>query len=301
MSQEVPPSPPRHSPPPMAPEPPAAPDVAEQNPAAAPPPPAEPPAEADPAELERRAHEAAREVRPRPRPPPKAAPPAQYEDIDLKDYTARKDVYLPLDDIKFDREVDMGQLRGLDDVEVAKLREQMLLNQPTECANIVVWEAAPGGPFYVIAGQHETKALQSIRRDKITQEALPQYLTHVKATIIRTDAPLHVRRLIASKHQAQQQRVSKVRTSRCAEILLLVHEDERFKDKTTLEKICEMISLSGQHRSPKLVCTSLNARPAFHCLTLFMPASIGHVALSQSKRKCCPLSISHYFFLFARR
>ena len=138
---------------------------------------------------------------------------------------------------------------------VATLREQLLLNQPSEPAHIVVWEAATGGPFYVIAGQHESKALQSIRREKITTEALPRYLTEVKATVIRTDTPLYVRRLIASKHQAAQQRVTRVRTSRCAEILLMVAEDEKFRDKTMLDKVVQMIALSGQHRDPNMVCS----------------------------------------------
>ena len=135
------------------------------------------------------------------------------------------------------------------------MREQLLLNQPSEPAHVVVWEAATDGPFFVIAGQHETKALQSIRREKITTEALPRYLTEVKATIIRTDTPLSIRRMVASKHQAAQQRVSRVCTSRCAEILLMVHEDEKFRDKSVLDKVLQMIALSGQHRDPNMVCS----------------------------------------------
>ena len=121
MSQDPGPSPPRHSPPPAAPAPPADAPPGAELPAADPAPPADAVGQRDPAELERAAHAAAREIRPRPRPAPKAAPPARYEDIDLNQYASKKDVFLPLDDIKFDRDVDMGQLRALDEKEVASI------------------------------------------------------------------------------------------------------------------------------------------------------------------------------------
>ena len=51
----------------------------------------------------------------------------------------------------------------------------------------------------VLGGQHLCRALKDLRSERMTQGPLPRWLQTVRATVLRTETDLTVRRLLAGR------------------------------------------------------------------------------------------------------
>ena len=96
------------------------------------------------------------------------APPLQWsslKDINSQWFSAiGKEV--AMDKLAWDSRVEFGQARPLDDQHVLKIVESMRLRPPREPIKVTLWENQADKKYYILSGQHVSKAVFKIREER---------------------------------------------------------------------------------------------------------------------------------------
>ena len=206
----------------------------------------------DAAEREARAHAAAAAEPALRQRKKRAAKDMRYQEMVYEDYVRGRGVIIPIEKIVFDLEGKEGQARPMDRAILEQRRVDIILNPPVEPFQPHVWEKMPGGPFLALTNQHSIRASQMFAEERRDREAIPQWATVVKATVLVPETPLEVRKFIAGKFQGQQGSVVAVKLSRCATILLEINHEA--PSLPLIDKMGTMIVRSGQPRAQATVC-----------------------------------------------
>ena len=177
----------------------------------------------------------------------------KYQELNYDQYIRGRDMIIAIDEVDFDWEAKLGQARPLDRTILEERRVSIMLNPPAEPFAPMLWEQMPGGPYIALTNQHSIRAAQMYKDKKQLTEALPEWAQFVKGTVLKPETPLEVRKFVAGKFQGQQAAVVGVKLSRCATILLEVHDES--PRLPLIEKMGTMIVRSGQPRAQQAVCT----------------------------------------------
>ena len=110
---------------------------------------------------------------------------------------------LPLDKVAFDYKLEHGQTRSIDDKHVDNIVCSLKLRPPREPVRVTVWNCEMDHKFYIMAGQHLTKAVMKIR-DERAADGLPleQWMEQVRADVLKFATPKAERKTMAGADNA---------------------------------------------------------------------------------------------------
>ena len=153
---------------------------------------------------------------------------------------------LRLEQLGFDSAATSGQIRTIEESEVAALVRSLRSNPPTSPLRVVVWQVRTGVPhFLVLGGQHGVRALQVLREEMVAQgRVVPPSVGTVEARVLLPDAPVHVRELYAGDHQQAQTQTTPVPLWRVMTFLVR-HLEQGMNDREALRAA---IQKSGRQR-----------------------------------------------------
>jgi hypothetical protein len=175
----------------------------------------------------------------------------------LDTYLEARDLQIPIAKLRWDREMNEGQVRRLREDRVQELMQDVIQNPSGKPAQIVVWNRQgmfcvsclllfncdivylhlhlhvhlhlhlhlhlhiSDGTYVVLGGQHIAAAVDRVRQLQIEQGyTLKDYLQHVKADVVRFDVDVHTRELIAGRHNQLQHNTVALSLSQQVELLL---------------------------------------------------------------------------------
>lgn len=150
----------------------------------------------------------------------------RFEGEDLvKKWTARIET-VSMEDCEIENEVALGQTRSIDEGHVAEIMMSTGIQPPTDLEPIIVWET-PEQCLIPVDGQHWVIAAQRMAQ-KLEEESLdvPRWMTHARATILKTSTPLDVRERIGGRQNAARQVVRQTNVASMARLYLV----ERSRD-----------------------------------------------------------------------
>lgn len=110
---------------------------------------------------------------------------------------------VPMEQLGWDPNREMGQSRVLDDMHVARLIQSLRKWPPLEPVRVTVWDNQGDNNMVLLAGQHLSKAISLIAEERRVEGlAVPEWQRVVRADVLKFATPLSVRQLVAGAFQS---------------------------------------------------------------------------------------------------
>lgn len=139
---------------------------------------------------------------------------------------------LPLDRLAWDVRVEYGQARPLDDAHVKKVFDSLQVRPPREPVKVTVWENEGDKKFYILSGQHISKAvLWSREQREKTGLSLEPWHHVVRADVLKFMTPLSVRKTVSGADNASTRVQRETTVSECLKNLIRDHSADDMHDK----------------------------------------------------------------------
>ena len=139
---------------------------------------------------------------------------------------------IPIDRLGWDLKLEHGQTRAVDDTHVDHLVNSLILRPPREPVKITVWENQVDKKYYIMSGQHLSRAVQRVKEERQKQGLkLEPWHSTVRADVLKFDTPKATRMTLAGAENAST-RIQRVTTvSECLRNLMADTTADTLQDK----------------------------------------------------------------------
>ena len=177
------------------------------------------------------------------------------KELDTDRWFAARKTLVALDRLVLDLRREEGQVRTFhqtDGEETLKALRQCAPKAPLDCT---LWKRDPVADQYtVIGGQHTCWALQQLAKDYVRDRRdLPDWLTHMRADVLRHDTPLEVKLAAAGDSQFIQSNVRSLKVTDWARLLLADNIQTKYGDSAEM-RLAMSFRQAGWSREGDPVC-----------------------------------------------
>ena len=133
---------------------------------------------------------------------------------------------LKTEQLAWDTRKEFGQTRPVDDVHVSNLFLSLQERPPVEPLRVIVWHNIENGKYYLLSGQHLTKALGRVRQSRSEEGlSIAKWMTTVRADVLKYECPRKIREVVSGASNASTRVIRATKVSECLSHFLQLAQD----------------------------------------------------------------------------